>query len=403
MQTTGFSITHILRYLAMCMLLLGSMTLPVKIASAAVTDVTATSLTHNVAVRRTASASVSWQVFLFGLAGPTVSSSRGVFLTPAGAVIGSVNTLLTKAIAATTTQTLFSEQLLIPASIIAKANSLGANQIIYQRSFVDATSTVGGITGFLVFNITGSAGAGFSISREALSFEPDGLLYKVVRKGEKPRVTAELTYSGSGILRGVWEIAEPSTTAGGTPVFRPITHEQKFLGQLGQAIETSPELPGNMTGLYMVRFRVTSPAASFSPPVIRYFVGRGFQQPVKPVDIDLVAPKQQAPISSRSLFRWQKIAHAQAYVLEFFLPDAIDFKAPDVHIAHRLAGSPSRSEVISDKQPVSGMLVPTPNTKPSRMAYAHLKAGQKYFWRVRAIGANGRTIGISSLRAVTAN
>jgi hypothetical protein len=59
------------------------------------------------------------------------------------------------------------EHVLIPASIVAKARAAGASQIFYSRQFSPGPFLA---VATAEFNITGSAGAGLSISREALSF-----------------------------------------------------------------------------------------------------------------------------------------------------------------------------------------------------------------------------------------
>jgi len=134
----------------------------------------------------------------------------------------------------------------------------------------------------------GDKNVGLTQPGNSQSSPSEGLLYKVFNKGDKPKVKAELSYTGSGILRGVWEIAEPSSTSG-TPIFHPLTHERKFLGQIGQVTVYSPQLPSNMTGLYMVRFRITDPATAFTSPIIRYFVTAGKGAP-KPSKLQLISP-----------------------------------------------------------------------------------------------------------------
>jgi len=53
-------------------------------------------------------------------------------------------------------------------------------------------------------------------------------------------------------------------------------------------------------------------------------------------------------------------------------------------------------------QPVTGMLVPSKQqeTPLSPMALKHLEPELIYLWRVIAIGENGATIGISTLREI---
>jgi len=151
----------------LCALLLAAAILPTREAQAIVN---ATSTTRNIAINRTASVQVRWRVSIpVGTSNFTslpVSSSQGVLSIPNGpALLRIQRTVSGLAVKAGSFFTFTaSENVLIPASVIARARAAGANQIAYERSFIP------GGKGIVLFNITGSAGAGFSISREALSF-----------------------------------------------------------------------------------------------------------------------------------------------------------------------------------------------------------------------------------------
>jgi len=131
------------------------------------TGVFATASNKNIAINRTASIQVTWNVVTFSPA--LVSSTEGVLSPlPAGPALLRIPKLLNgkSRLDPTSRKSVFSitEKVLIPASVIARARAAGAIQISYERSFIPAGK------GNVVFNITGSASAGFSISREALSF-----------------------------------------------------------------------------------------------------------------------------------------------------------------------------------------------------------------------------------------
>lgn len=227
----------------------------------------------------------------------------------------------------------------------------------------------------------------------------EGALFKVFNKGDKPRVKAELSYTGSGVLRGVWEIAEPSSTSG-TPAFYPLTHVRKFLSQIGRATIYSPRLPGNITGLYMVRFRITDPLPAFNTPVIRYFINAS-KGLVKPTHLGLIGPANQARISKETPFSWQGLPGARAYLLEIFEPAATNPGQPVTNTVKEGVGSMLVPAGGTDGgAPVAGMLIPGNRTVLSHLARAHLKSGQRYLWRVRAIGASGRVAGESPLRSI---
>jgi len=151
-----------------CALFFAAAILPTQEAQAVVN---ATSTTRNIAINRTASVQVIWRGSFIPNTNNTASSipdssSQGTLSIPNGPVL--LRTQRTVGGLATPAGAFFiftaSENVLIPASVIARARAAGANQVAYERSFTLAGK------GIILFNITGSAGAGFSISREALSF-----------------------------------------------------------------------------------------------------------------------------------------------------------------------------------------------------------------------------------------
>lgn len=226
----------------------------------------------------------------------------------------------------------------------------------------------------------------------------EGALFKIFKQGDKPRVKAELSYAGSGVLQGVWEIAEPSSTVG-TPAFHTLKHVRKFLNQFGQVTIYSPHLPSNATGLYMVRFRITDPAPAFDTPVIRYFVNasKGISSPKH---MDLITPGNRALISDATRFSWENIPTAHAYLLELFSPAAANPGQPAIN-----TGSTGIKSLLIPTngiagKPLSGMLISANQTALSQLVRSHLEQGHGYLWRVKAIGPSGHVIGESPLRLI---
>lgn len=167
MQIHIYSAYHIMRKTLACALLLTAMMLSAQEAQA---FVSATSVTKNIAINRTSSVQVTWQIAVVPATPVQVVSNQATFgPVPPGAVLLRVSKQI-GGLAVPPTQfsnnalLTVSETVLIPASVIAKARAVGAKQIVYERSFTPGGK--GGVT----FNITGSASARFSISREALSF-----------------------------------------------------------------------------------------------------------------------------------------------------------------------------------------------------------------------------------------
>jgi len=164
----GYIIT---RKLLIYVLFLTAILIPAQQAQAFILSVTPSPSSRNVATGHTFSTSINWNVVGGGQGplGAAVTSQQSAFFIQTGqgtVILANVNTPLNKTNPGAISL-LISEKILIPASVIAKARSRGVNQFFYARLFSDGNKPA---TGTMTFNITGSAGAGFSISREALSF-----------------------------------------------------------------------------------------------------------------------------------------------------------------------------------------------------------------------------------------
>lgn len=172
MRTRTNSLTrHSTGKVLLLVLCLTSIAFPAQQAQAFIQNATPTPASRNIATGHTFSASITWNIAGGGQGplGAAISSQQSAFFIQTGqgqVVLKNVNTPLNKANPGATSL-LIGEKILIPASIIAKARRQGASQIFYARVFTDGSLPV---TGIMTFNITGSIGANFSITREALSF-----------------------------------------------------------------------------------------------------------------------------------------------------------------------------------------------------------------------------------------
>lgn len=361
-------------------------------ALASMGSVTAVPGTANVAVGRTNTVYITWQVTRLqypGFCGSTVSSPSGQLTSASGGTVyQTVPVLLTQTQvcsgpAGTPTPFTFRETLQVPASVIAAALRQGQATLRYTRTFSDGFSNS---TASVTLAVTGSAGAGFSLSRLALSFDNESTL-GVVKQDTRLRALADLSYNGSGYLQGVWEIASPESTAG-TPVYRPLKFVSEFIGAGGEVILRSPRLPSAQTGLYLVRLRITQPAPFFETPVLSYFV---IQRPVTqppPVTIRLTTPFTGAHLAADTTFAWSPVHGAAAYQIEFYPSSGLPaLTAPRPRAPHG--------------RRVTGMLLPAKQTAValSALVRSHLKRGD-YRWRVIALGAGGRIIGRSAPRSI---
>ncbi|MFW6027201.1 MAG: hypothetical protein ACOC91_00180 [bacterium] len=170
-----------------------------------------------------------------------------------------------------------SETLVLPQSFLTRVLQAGTRTVLVQRPFeiATATTTTGQpitINGQMEIDITGSLGAELQISRIDLRFQNEAVQI-IVPQHHPPEVRADITYTGTGLFRAVWEIADPRVTAaGGNPIFRPLRQERIRLGVGGFTRVKGPQLTADLTGLHIVRFRVLDGPLRGEAPVVRYFV-----------------------------------------------------------------------------------------------------------------------------------
>ncbi len=346
------------------------------------------------------STNLTWRVMTVDPAATIISTSGEFRLGSVnGTVLGTVNKTLSR-FAPNTTPVTMTESLLIPRDVIynafkAGASRIGPARIVYVRAFDDGDAPDLGAVVNVAIDIASPSAASFSVSRLAMSFE-DNAIEKIADENQFLRAKAVISHTGSGVVRGIWEVADPSSTAG-TPVYRPLTRVSEFLSAGGDKTLLSPRLPTDAPGLYLVRFRVTDPELFDSAPVLRYFVQ---QAPTPREPVTQVAPPHLALLGKETRFVWQPIAGVRAYQLELFqqgLPVELPSDAAPVDEPRAIDPRPGAALA-----PSAGLLVPGDQTSVplTLLTRAHLDAGRTYLWRVLAIGPQGTVIGESPLRAI---
>ncbi len=334
----------------------------------------------------------------------TVSSALGQFLAvgKGNTPLATVNTVLSSVVNvpagfAGTGTAIITETVAVPAEVSVRAQRLGAYSVVYARSFSDGSATTGTLQANIL--IGGSGLASFGISRIALSFN-DGAVVRVVPARSALGAVADLTYAGSGVLRGYWEVADPGSTSG-TPFFRLLQAVSQGAGGSGRAQLRSPALPTELTGLHMVRLRLTDPAPAFDPPVLYYYVGEAKPgTPFSFTPMTVLNPPDHAYLDPRTQFSWQAVKDARVYKIEIFAnPDTSANALPD------LGGAPAASDPLLMQRALSrpamaGMLVAAPRTQTALSAstLAKLQPRRSYFWRVQTIGRDGALLGEAQVR-----
>ena len=368
------------------------------LAVATVTGVSGTTNNTNVPQNRTANVSINWSVSVTTATSQigTISSSSGTYRagSATGPIIGSTAKIVSRAVPNVAGTYIIIENLQIPASITYQARQLGFNLVYFQRAFNDQSLSSGPFTGQTIFNITGSSAGGFAIEYISVRFD-DNTPNRLLERNTKLGVYAKITYTGVGLLEGVWEIAEPTSTLG-NPVYRTLLLVRQQQSGGGQTTLQGPALPTLQRGFHLVRFRITEPGVEFNPPTIRYYVYDRGQKPAGlSHSIPIASPDAETAVGQNTLFRWQKVDGAHALQLEIYLNQ----EDPQLALLPNL-GDQSVKTLRADAQLVSGFLLKGDQieTRMTPVALRHLKPGQWYFWRIIALDPAGNVIALSQPR-----
>ncbi len=339
---------------------------------------------------------VTWRVRT--TSGPNVSSSQGQFLTggrAGGTLLGSVPLALSQAAAAGATA-LITESVNVPLAVIRKALGLGTGEIVYRRSYRDVGDAV--IPFDVRVVITGAQAAGLSATRQSIAFD-DNTPARIVAPRQLLSAWSEITLSGTGLVEGVWEIAEPPSTSG-QAVFHTLQVVRRFAQSDAPLRLDSPSLPTAAPGLYLLRLRLTQPLPGFDSPEIRYFVAQPGAAPVAR-ELRVLTPGPGALLEDSTRFAWAPLEGVRSWLLLLHerpaglggnLPELGAAPLPDAAEFAQLAKSP----------PAAGLVVPGSQTGASLsvVARAHLKPGASYLWRVLGLGEDGVVLGESAWRVI---
>jgi hypothetical protein len=298
----------------------------------------------------------------------TLTSPQGFVTTPDGQVLQVDPVALTVRVPSGGQASAAESFTLAPATIAA-ALHLGVGTLRLTRTFgVAPYAAVASVE----ISLGGSASGPLTLARVALHFE-DRELLRVLGPGESAVAIAEISYSGGGTLNGLWEVASPPSTRG-QPVFVPLGSASLDLEGGGITELTSPPLPSQLAGSYLVRFRVREPVVPFQGLVLQYAVE---DDDAMAPPITVLSPEQHATLAAGTRFAWQPAPGAVAYRLEFYAADA----------------------AAGGRPPLSGQWVPSADNDAalSVLAQTHLEPGHAYRWRIVAISAESQVVGRSAL------
>ena len=296
------------------------------------------------------------------------------------------------------------------------------SSFFYVRHFV---STVAGLDEFVPVTIRLSGnGAGVPLSLTEVQLKWGvGKPVLFVKTGEQlPRIQAEISYTGTGRLKGRWELVKPGEvppeprdllTEATLPVeerdtqkrYSEISRFNIYLPPTGKVVLAGPEVwrvDESLNGLYLVLLRIeasddkeadtdltsvgagggvvhSGAVAGFSLPVLRYYVSNGaYPLPATIASTALVSllPQDQAELMPGKPidFTWSHVEHVATYRLE-----VQDMQAQPVISALMLGDVENYRAPSWFKAKVGGAVVR---------------------WRVSAFDEQGRVIGETDWRNV---
>jgi hypothetical protein len=259
----------------------------------------------------------------------------------------------------------FTDIMSIPPSVARRAYQAAArgdtSSFFYVRRFV---STAGGPDEY-VFVTCRMAGGGarvpLALLDVRLAFDTDDPVLSVEEGATPPPLSAEISYNGTGRLKGRWEVVLPGNelptsqdllTEATLPVeqrpqqrrYTELSRFNVFLPPTGRVTLEGPDtskIPNEVDGLYMILLRIeasddkegdsnlgnagagqgvvhSGAVAGFPMPVLRYYVGSVPADALGAGGVALLSPatKVTVPRDKPIDFAWAEVANAAIYRLE---------------------------------------------------------------------------------------
>lgn len=367
-------------------------------AQAAFTGVRATPRQAQINASSGATLSINWQVLT------TIDHTTGAF-SPDALIIDPATRATLTAIPRTFNAVgagpfSFREVITLDPGLVRTWIDRGSTRVVLQRTFGDAAGNSMSATVILTLNRSKlqatRRGAQDVFSVNALRLEFDtGNNTKVATANEAMRASLTVSYSGTGLLQGRWQIAEPGSSEG-LPLYRTLAIVNTNLHAGQRSTLRSPALPTSRPGKYLLRFCVTNrfdvdPDGDTQCPNPALVAHASYQvQGSIDGNVRRIAgmSPDRRPVSAQTPFSWEPLAGARVYQLQIFALDSADADL----LSSRAENDPVTPEFVG------GMLLKadTTNTALSVSARNKLVPGHRYLWRVTAHDDSGQLIGMSA-------
>ena len=234
----------------------------------------------------------------------TMTSPEGQFFTT-DSTIGWNNMPLTVNISGTIGTV--TETVVVPVKIMEKVIQQGKAQFSYRRTFTGIAID----TATINLTVSGETGGTLGIRRLSLYFGNGRAETTVMKYAADLKAYADISYNGSGLLKGYWEVDGRLLSY----VSQPLPGSQ----QITLTTPDIPALPTFDTGTHTLRFVVTNPDPDqgIPLPTLVYFVTTD-ESAWKQIGLTLKSPAEAAEVPYASLkYEWQVI-RSVVYLIQFF-------------------------------------------------------------------------------------
>jgi hypothetical protein len=297
----------------------------------------------------------------------------------------------------------FTEEVQLEADLVAGLLDQGMHLVALRRSFVDPIGG-GAVEASMSLQLSRSE---LSMTRDAVtgSLSVQGLLLEfsngndiaLVEMNEPLRVKLIMSHSGTGLLEGRWQVAEPGSTDS-LPLYRTLALVRRNITATQRSILKSPVLPTSRIGKYRVRFCVTNrdmdrdgSSATGQCPIENLVIEAAYQvqggESMGVTSIRTLSPNREH-IHADTAFSWQPVTGARVYQMQVFalVPGSGDLPSAE------------EQEVTVEPKFIVGMVLPAETTRTplSELICSKLRPNQRYLWRITAHDETGRLLGISA-------
>ncbi len=313
--------------------------------------------------------------------------------------------------------TRYTDIMSITPTVARRAYTDAANgnngRFFYVRRFI---STNGGQDQFVPVTIRLSgngAGVAFSLTAVKLLWQDGEKVVPFIKPDEQlPKISAEIRYTGTGRLKGRWEIVKPGETlpeardllseAALPPEERGTQRRYTLLNRFninlppgGKYILPGPEnwrIDKSIEGMYLLLFRVdasdasdsfsntgqnsvaTGGVAGFAMPTMRYYVGNSNNVDINQITDVSVSNFDATDLRLPIILRWKEITNAKLYRIDI--------------------------EDADGKKVFSSIVIPSTKDYQLPSFISELASAKQLKWRISAFDEAGKTLEESKFNEV---